>query len=136
MCRFPLVSRVVLLCLQGGSGTRYPVQSHEIPIWDKPIIFDTRQLALASLKPEEDGTNLQFVRLVLVADYDLLKRMCARKEVVWSREAGLYIKVAQTYPAYYAMWDDSPKGLAAHEICSYLKRSDMRQTLLRSFVDK
>ena len=112
------------------------MQSHEIPIWGKPIIFDTRQLALASLKPVENGTELQFVRLVLVADYDLLKHMCAKKEVVWSREAGLYMKVAQTCPAYYAMWNDSPKGHAAHEICSYLKRSDMRQTLLRSFVDK
>ena len=125
-----------LLCLQAENDRRYPVQSHEIPIWGKPVIFDTRQLALASLKPEEDGTDLQFVRLVLVADYDLLKRMCAKKEVVRSREAGLYAKVAKTCPAYYAMWDDSPKGHAAHEICSYLKRSDMRQTLPRYFVDK
>ena len=53
-----------------------------------------------------------------------------------SREAGLYLQVAQTCPAYYAMWDDSPTGHAAHEVYSYLKRSDTRETLLRSFIDK
>ena len=53
-----------------------------------------------------------------------------------SREAGVYIQVAQTCPAYYAMWDASPTGHAAHEVSSFLKRSDTRETLLRSFIDK
>ena len=34
------------------------------------------------------------------------------------------------------VWDDSPTGHAAHEVSSYLKRSDTRETLLRSFIDK
>ena len=59
-----------------------------------------------------------------------------KKEVVRSREAGLYLQVAQTCPAYYATWDDSPTGHVAHEVSSHLKRSDTRETLLRSFIDK
>ena len=125
-----------LLCLHAEDGTRYPINGHEIPIWGKSIVYDSRQQALDSLKPSEDSTDLHFVRLVLVAEYGLLKRLCAKKEVVRSREAGLYIQVAQTCPVYYAMWDDSPTGHAAHEVSSYLKRSDTRETLLRSFNDK
>ncbi|CAM9253846.1 unnamed protein product, partial [Ascophyllum nodosum] len=87
-----------LLCLHAEDGTRYPINGHEIPIWGKSIVYDSRQQALDSLKPSEDSTDLQFVRLVLVAEYDLLKRLCAKKEVVRSREAGLYIQVAQTCP--------------------------------------
>ena len=126
-----------LLCLHADDDTRYPLNSHEIPIWGKPIVYDSRQQALDSLKPTEDSTDLQFVRLVLVCEYDLLKRLlCGEKEVVRSREAGLYLQVAQTCPAYYATWDDSPTGHVAHEVSSYLKRSDTRETLLRSFIDK
>ena len=125
-----------LLCLHAEDDIRYPLNSHEIPIWGKPIVYDSRQQALDSLKPTEDSTEHQFVRLVLVCKYDLLKRLCGKKEVVRSREAGLYLQVAQTCPVYYAMWDDSPTRHAAHEVSSYLKRSDTRETLLRSFIDK
>ena len=118
-----------LLCLHADNDTRYPLNSHEIPIWGKPIVYGSRQQALDSLKPTEDSTDLQFVRLVLVCEYDLLKRLCGKKEVVRSRQAGLYLQVAQTCPAYYATWDDSPTGHAAHEVSSYLKRSDTRETL-------
>ena len=125
-----------LLCLHAEDDNRYPLNSHEIPIWGKPVVYDSRQEALDSLKPTEDSTDLQFVRLVHVAEYDLLKRLCAKKEVVRSREAGLYLQVGQTCPAYYAMWDDSPTGHAAHEVFSYLKWSYTRETLLGSFIDK
>ena len=125
-----------LLCLHAEDDTRYPLNSHVISIWGKPIVYDSRQRALDSLKPAEDSTDLQVLHLGLVADYDLLKHLCTKKEVVRSQAARLYLQVTQTCPAYYAMWDALPIGHAVHEVCSYLKRSDMCEMLLRSLINK
>lgn len=74
----------------------------------KAAIFDTLQAALDSLDPAADHDDLQFVRVVLVANTSLL--MCVNgKEVVRSPEAALYLEVAPTCPAYYAMWS-TPRG--------------------------
>ena len=89
-----------VVCLHALDGQAYGSGSEDIPVWGKPVVFNTRQDALDWLNPEKDGVDLQFVRLVLVADYHLLKRMCVpAQEGVHSTEAGLYIEESPTCPA-------------------------------------
>lgn len=125
-----------LICLHAKTNKRYSARDSDIPIWGSPVIYDTRQGALESLNPDDDHTDLQFVRLVLVADYDLLKRLCIKgKEVVRSPDAALYCKVAPTCPAYYALWEESLGSQPAHEVCSYFQRTWTTEQLLKTFHD-
>ena len=101
-----------LLCLHAEDDTRYPLNSNEIPIWGKPIVYDSRQQALDSLKPTEDSTDLQFVRLVLVCENDLLKRLCGKKR-------GCAVPRGRTIPTSR---EDMPRilrhvGRLAHRTC-------------------
>ncbi|CAN0438091.1 unnamed protein product [Pylaiella littoralis] len=124
--------------LHAAGGKSYDKKTCDIPLWGKPIIFDTRQDALNSLNPGSNEMDLQYVRLVLVADYQLLQRMClpGGKEAVRSKEAGLYIKVAADCPAYRAIWElPSHNRTTSHEVASYLERNAARQTLLDTFND-
>ena len=124
-----------LVCLHTADGVHYKIGSMDIPIWGSTVIFNTPQDALQSLDPDNDDLSLQFVRLVLVADYHLLQSLCVHgKEGVRSTEAGLYIKVSPTCPAYYAMWDDSTEK-TSHEVASYLGRSEKRAAWMDSFND-
>ncbi|CAN0369897.1 unnamed protein product, partial [Pylaiella littoralis] len=124
--------------LHAAGGKSYDKKTCDIPLWGKPIIFDTRQDALNSLNPGSNEMDLQYVRLVLVADYQLLQRMClpGGKEAVRSKEAGLYIKVAADCPAYRAIWElPSHNRTTSHEVASYLERNAARQALLDTFND-
>ena len=124
-----------VVCLHALEGQAYGSGSGDIPIWGKPVIFNSRQDALDWLNPEKDEIDLQFVRLVLVADYHLLKRMCVPAlEGVQSTEAGLYIEVSPTCPAFYALWDETTAD-TAHEVCSNLRRSWTRDALVKTFQD-
>ncbi|CAN0243134.1 unnamed protein product, partial [Ectocarpus sp. 4 AP-2014] len=116
----------------------YKVDTHDIPIWGKVVVYHSTQQALASLNIEDGSTDLEFVRLVVVADNDLLKRMCSKHEIVRSPDAALYLQIAPTCPAYYASCEQEPdknKSTALHEIPSYLQRTDSREKLINSFVD-
>ena len=102
-----------LLCLHAEDDIRYPLNSHVIPIWGKPVVYDSRQRALDSLKPAEDSTDLQVLRLVLVADYDLLT-----KTPVYQK-SGCAVPSGQTLPTSDA---DMPGvlrhvGRLAHRTC-------------------
>lgn len=124
--------------LHAVAGKSYDKKTCDIPIWGKPIIFDTRQDALDSLDPDSNEMDLQYVRLVLVADYQLLQRIClpGGKEAVRSKEAGLYIQVGADCPAYHAMWESPSHGrTTSHEVASCLQRNGARQVLLDSFND-
>lgn len=91
------------------------------------------RLPLASLKPDEDGPSLQFVRLVQVADNGLLKQMCSSKEeCVVSEDAGLFIEVAATCPAYYSLWDENSSDVT-HEVRTSCDRKEKRNELLSRF---
>lgn len=126
-----------LMTLHAQDGKKYKINDSDIPIWGDAVVYDTRQAALNSLDPDDDNVDLQFVRLVLVADTNLLKRLCiASKEIVRSAEAGLYLKVARTCPAYYAMWEEDSTETTHHEVYSYLKRTSKREALLNAFIDK
>lgn len=119
-------------------NTAYKADTHDIPIWGKVVVYDSMQQALDSLNIEERSTDLQFVRLVQVADNDLLKRMCTKWEIVRNPDAGLYLQIAPTCPAYYATCDQEEgknKSTALHEIASYVQRTDNREKLINSFVD-
>ncbi|CAN0423878.1 unnamed protein product, partial [Ectocarpus sp. 12 AP-2014] len=121
-------------------NTSYKADTNDIPIWGKVVVYDSMQQALESLNIEERSTDLQFVRLVQVADNDLLKRMCTKNEIVRNPDAGLYLQIAPTCPAYYASCDqeegkNSKKSTAMHEVASYLQRTDNRAKLINSFVD-
>ncbi|CAM9533490.1 unnamed protein product [Pylaiella littoralis] len=122
--------------LHALDGQRYAKTSSTIPLWGDLVIFNTRLEALDSLQPENDSSSLQYVRLVLLADYPLLSRMCeVGKESVRSSDAGLYLKVCATCPAYYAMWDTTPEN-TTHEVLNILERAAARDVLLKKFKNE
>ena len=124
-----------VVCLHASDGQENDSRPCDIPIWGKPVIFNSRQDALDWLNPEKDEIDLQFVRLVLVADYHLLKRMCVpTQEGLRSTKAALYIEVSPTCPAFYALWDETTAD-TAYELCSNLQRSWKRDALVKSFQD-
>lgn len=82
-----------------------------------------------------DDDTQPYVRLVLVADYDLLNTMLLPgKERLQTRAAGLYLRVAPTCPAYYALWD-SNQAVTSHEVLNGLKRGAPRDVLLDTMKD-
>lgn len=119
-------------------GLTYQPRASQIPIWGTAVVFDSKGEAEQWLHDSymEDSADMQYVRLVFVADYVLLKRMVdPGKEVVRSSEAGLYIIVAPTCPAYHALWDSGDAREHTHSVVSFLDRGASRQTLLNTFDD-
>ncbi|CAN0259142.1 unnamed protein product [Ectocarpus sp. 6 AP-2014] len=116
--------------------TSYQTAHNDIPVWGNPVVYDSHRQALDSLNIEDHSTDLQFVRLVRVADNGLLKKMCPKNQIVKHSEAGLYLRVAESCPAYYACCEQgNDKSSAHHEISSYLQRTDNRETLIGAFND-
>eukprot|EP00903_Cladosiphon_okamuranus_P014251 g13237.t2 len=119
--------------------TRYETNQAQIPIWGTAVIFDSRDEAEDSLvdKYGQDSLDLCYVRLVHVADSDLLKRMVdPNEEAVRSKDAGLYIDVAPTCPVYYARWDTRDDAEYTHSVISFLDRGSPRHKLLDLFNDR
>lgn len=116
--------------------TSYRTAHNDIPVWGKAVVYDSHRQALDSLNVGDHSTDLQFVRLVRVADNGLLKKMCPKNQVVKHSEAGLYLRVAESCPAYYACCEQGKdKSSTHHEISSYLQRTDNRETLIGAFND-
>ncbi|CAM9554090.1 unnamed protein product [Ectocarpus fasciculatus] len=114
----------------------YQTAHNDIPVWGKAVVYDSHRQALDSLNIGDHSTDLQFVRLVRVADNGLLKKMCPKNQVVKHAEAGLYLHVAESCPAYYACCEQgNDKSSTHHEISSYLQRTDNREALIGAFKD-
>ncbi|CAM9761847.1 unnamed protein product, partial [Ectocarpus sp. 8 AP-2014] len=114
----------------------YQTAHNDIPVWGKAVVYDSHRQALDSLNIGDHSPDLQFVRLVRVADNGLLKKMCPNNQVVKHSEAGLYLHVAESCPAYYACCEQGKdKSSTHHEISSYLQRTDDREKLISYFKD-
>ena len=110
-------------------------KSADVPLWGELCVYDSPKEALESLGPD----YLQppaFVRLVLVADSALLRTMCKHgEEVLTSDTAGLYLQVAPSCPAFYAIWEDGPNN-TTHDVRNELDRRASRDALLNEFKCK
>ncbi|CAB1107040.1 unnamed protein product [Ectocarpus sp. CCAP 1310/34] len=113
---------------------RYNVGASDLPVWGEYIVSDSLEEAYASIKPDDDAENLQYVRLLHVADTQLLRRMCKEaEESVVSEDAGLYLRVAKSCPAFYALWDESEDNAGTHEVRNRCARTDSTSNLVAKF---
>lgn len=112
---------------------KYGMHEQDIPVWGKPIIFNTPEEAEASLN--DDPTGSQYVRLIRVADNKQLAALLLQgKELLKSKTANLYLRVADTCPAYYAQWESTREN-THHEVVNKLKRGAPRDSMLKVWVD-
>jgi len=120
--RFWLQGRDDVPTLCAKSGESYKPKENAIPLWGELVIYDSPADALERLEEHPDDTKLDFVRVVLVADAVLLGRMCKHgSEVLSSTEAGLYLEVHPSCPAYFARWNEDPK-ITTHDVQNSLDR--------------
>lgn len=119
--------------LAAKDNTEYGANtSADVPLWGRLCVYDSPQEALKSLGPNY-LTPPAFVRLVLVADSALLRTLCKHgEEVLSSDTAGLYLQVAPSCPAFYAIWEDGSKN-TTHDVRNELDRQASRDTLLNKF---
>lgn len=119
--------------LHAMQGEAYDINRNDIPLWGSLIICNTLTEAKRSL-PGVTGGH-QYVRLVLLADNDQLKGMLEQgKEVLLQQQASLYLRVAETCPAYYAIWESTREN-THHEVVNSLPRSVDRRKLMAAWKD-
>ena len=119
--------------LAAKDNTEYDINSTcDVPLWGKLCVFDSPREALESLGPNY-LTAPCFVRLVLVADSALLRKLCKDgEEVLSSDTAGLYLRVAASCPAFFAIWEDGSQN-TTHYVRNALDRQASRDALLNKF---
>ena len=113
------------------AGKAYKPGSSDVPLWGTLVVCRSHLEAWHTLSDDDKAS--QRVRMVRVADNKQLCKLIEPGVELCGPHAELYLRVAPTCPAYYAMWD-SDASTAHMEVASKLPNSGSRQGLLANFL--
>lgn len=99
----------------------------DTPICDRLVVYDKPEDALGTLT--DGDVNVRYVRMVMVATNQQLRRVLEPGQELCHPDAAPYLRAHLTCPLYYLRWEETKHGLNM-EIVPPLPQSGTRQAMI------
>lgn len=94
------------MCLKTIVGKAYGIGKGTIVVWGQLYAFNSRLMAYDAFAKTDDLEG-QFCRLLHVANNRQIRPVITPGKEVCTPDVELYLRVADTCPLYYALWDEN-----------------------------